>query len=78
VAYAGLDVVEKEPLAYEPIRRHPRVVLTPHTAFYSVESFREMREKSAREARRLLNGEPIRNAVNMEVLKDPRYLAKQR
>ncbi|MFL5242241.1 MAG: C-terminal binding protein [Gemmataceae bacterium] len=78
VAFAGLDVVEKEPLDYEPIRRHPRVVLTPHTAFYSVEGFREMREKSAQEARRLLNGEPIRNPVNLEVLREPRYLAKQR
>jgi C-terminal binding protein len=72
VAYAGLDVVETEPLDYEPIRKHPRVVLTPHTAFYSVEGFREMREKAALEARRLILGEPVRNAVNREFLKNPR------
>jgi C-terminal binding protein len=73
VAFAGLDVVEKEPLDYEPIRRHPRVVLTPHTAFYSVEGFREMREKGAQESRRILSGEPVRNPVNLEFLKDPRW-----
>ncbi len=72
VAFAGLDVVEKEPLDYEPICRHPQVVLTPHTAFYSVEGFREMREKGAQEARRILLGEPIRNPVNLDLLKDPR------
>lgn len=68
VAGAGLDVLEKEPLDCEELRRHPRVVLTPHTAFYSVEGFQEMREKGAREARRLLLGEPVRNPVNREFL----------
>ena len=43
IAYAGLDVVEREPLDDERIRKHPRVILTPHTAFYSVEGFDEMR-----------------------------------
>src|SRR5262249_39297487 len=36
IAAAGLDVVEREPLENELLRRHPRVLLTPHTAFYSV------------------------------------------
>jgi C-terminal binding protein len=64
VAYAALDVVEEEPLRDERLRRHERIVLTPHTAFYSVEGFQEMRSKGAAEARRILLGEPVRNAVN--------------
>jgi phosphoglycerate dehydrogenase-like enzyme len=72
VAYAGLDVVEREPLDDERIRRHPRVVLTPHAAFYSVEGFNEMRTKGALEARRVVLGEPVRNPVNGHLLTNPR------
>ncbi len=72
VAWAGLDVVEREPLDDEALRRHPRVVLTPHTAFYSVEGFREMRTKGAQEARRIVVGEPVRNPVNLHCLRNAR------
>jgi hypothetical protein len=72
VRAAGLDVVEREPLDDERIRRHPGVVLTPHAAFYSVEGFDEMRTKGAEEARRLVLGEPVRNPVNCHCLIDPR------
>lgn len=71
VAYAGLDVVEREPLDDERLRRHPRVILTPHAAFYSVEGFQEMRTKAAREAQRILLGEPVRNPVNLHCLTSP-------
>ncbi len=64
IAAAGLDVVEVEPLADERIRQHPNVLLTPHTAFYSVEGYVELRTKTAQEVRRLLLGEPPRNPVN--------------
>jgi D-3-phosphoglycerate dehydrogenase len=69
---AGLDVFEREPLDDERIRRHPRVLLTPHAAFYSAESFEEMRAKGAREARRVLLGEAVRNPVNLHHLESPR------
>jgi phosphoglycerate dehydrogenase-like enzyme len=72
VGWAGLDVVEREPLDDERIRTHPRVILTPHAAFYSVEGFAEMRTKGAREARRVLLGQPVRNAVNRHCLVSPR------
>jgi D-3-phosphoglycerate dehydrogenase len=72
VAYAGLDVVEREPLDDERIRRHPHVVLTPHAAFYSVEGFNEMRTKGAQEARRVVLGEAVRNPVNRHCLSKPR------
>jgi len=70
VSYAALDVVEREPLDDDRIRSHPNVVLTPHSAYYSVEGFREMRTKGALEARRILLGEPVRNPVN--VVRDER------
>jgi len=72
VAYAALDVVENEPLNDERIRNHPRIVLTPHSAFYSIEGYQEMRSKGAEEARRILLGEAPRNPVNLHCLKDGR------
>ena len=64
IAAAGLDVVEREPLDNERLRQHPNVLLTPHTAFYSVEGYTELRTKTAEEVRRILLGEPPRNPVN--------------
>jgi phosphoglycerate dehydrogenase-like enzyme len=72
IAYAALDVVEREPLDNERLRHHNRVVLSPHSAFYSVEGFAEMRTKGAEEARRMLQGEPVRNPVNLPYLTNPR------
>ena len=45
---AGLDVLPKEPpVADDPVLRHPRLLVTPHAAFYSVEGERELRTKAA-------------------------------
>ena len=65
LAGAALDVVEREPLDNERLRRHPLVLLTPHTAFYSVEGYVELRTKTAEEVRRILLGERPRNPVNV-------------
>ena len=62
---AGLDVVEKEPLDDDRIRHHPSVLLSPHSAFFSIEGFVELRQKTAEEARRLLLGQPPRCPVNL-------------
>src|SRR5262249_8971426 len=62
---AGLDVVEREPLDDDRLRSHPSIIFTPHSAFYSVEGFVELRTKAAEEVRRVLLGEAPRNAVPM-------------
>jgi len=72
LTFAALDVVEREPLEDERVRKHSKILLTPHSAFYSVEGFHEMRFKGAQEARRLVLGEPVRNPVNLHCLKNPR------
>jgi phosphoglycerate dehydrogenase-like enzyme len=64
LAGAALDVVEREPLDDDRVRYHPRIILTPHSAFYSVEGFVELRAKAAEEVRRVLLGEPPRNRVD--------------
>jgi phosphoglycerate dehydrogenase-like enzyme len=69
---AGIDVFEREPLDEPRLRDHPRVILTPHSAFYSVEGFVELRTKAAEEIRRVLLGEPPRNLVNRSMLVGPR------
>ncbi|MDP2712771.1 MAG: C-terminal binding protein, partial [Solirubrobacteraceae bacterium] len=54
----GLDVTEQEPLpADHPLRTHPRAVLTPHMAFYSVEAQAELQRRAAQEVARALRGE---------------------
>jgi D-3-phosphoglycerate dehydrogenase len=48
VAGAGLDVLPVEPVPRDSrLLGHPRVVLTPHSAFYSVEAEQELRRKAA-------------------------------
>lgn len=69
LAGAGIDVVEREPLDVEALRRHPRVLLSPHSAYYSAEGYLEMRSKGAKEARRALTGKPLWNPVNRTFLK---------
>jgi C-terminal binding protein len=74
---AGIDVFEREPLDDDRLRHHPRVVLTPHSAFYSIEGFIELRTKAAEEARRVLLGEAPRNLVNRPMLVGPRVALPQ-
>jgi D-3-phosphoglycerate dehydrogenase / 2-oxoglutarate reductase len=66
LAGAALDVLEVEPpdeLGWR-LARHPRVVATPHAAWYSEEAFHTLKTEVAREALRVLEGEQPRSPVN--------------
>jgi D-3-phosphoglycerate dehydrogenase / 2-oxoglutarate reductase len=56
---AALDVVAVEPLpASSRLRGRSNVILTPHTAYYSVEALDELQTKCAADVARILSGEP--------------------
>jgi D-3-phosphoglycerate dehydrogenase len=56
---AALDVVAVEPLpAQSRLIGRDNVILTPHTAFYSVEALEELQIKCAGDVARVLSGEP--------------------
>jgi D-3-phosphoglycerate dehydrogenase len=64
---AALDVVAAEPLAKDSaLLGRDNVILTPHTAFYSVEALNELQTKCATDVARVLSGEkpvyPVRPA----------------
>jgi D-3-phosphoglycerate dehydrogenase / 2-oxoglutarate reductase len=55
---AALDVVTVEPLAKDsPLLGRDNVILTPHTAFYSVEALEELQTKCASDVARVLSGD---------------------
>jgi len=58
---AALDVVATEPLAADsPLLGRDNVILSPHTAFYSVEALDELQTKCATDVARVLSGqEPV-------------------
>ena len=74
LAGAGIDVLEVEPPSDDdPLLvawrdpEHPayhRLIVNPHTAFYSEEGLLDMRLKGTESCRRALLGLPLRNVVN--------------
>jgi C-terminal binding protein len=81
LAGAGIDVLAEEPPADDhPLvtawrdpnhPAHHRLILNPHSAFYSEQGLRDMRTKGARACRQALMGEPLRNIINEHVLVRP-------
>jgi D-3-phosphoglycerate dehydrogenase len=69
LAGAALDVQEPEPpdLSQPPFN-DPRVVVTPHVAFYSTQATDELRTRVARQAADFLQGRRPENVINPEVL----------
>ena len=58
LAGAALDVLAVEPLAKDsPLVGRDNVILTPHTAFYSIEALEELQTKCASDVARVLLGE---------------------
>jgi C-terminal binding protein len=74
LAGAGIDVLEHEPPpADHPLiaawrdpnhAAHHRLIVNPHTAFYSEEGLMDMRTKGSVACRKALCGQPIPNVVN--------------
>jgi D-3-phosphoglycerate dehydrogenase len=65
LAGVALDVFEVEPLrADHPLRTHPRAIITPHAAYYSIESEVELKRRAAEEVARAFRGEAPRCPVN--------------
>jgi D-3-phosphoglycerate dehydrogenase len=65
IAGAGIDVVEEEPLSADhELRSLDTVVLTPHAAFYSEESLRELQRKAAEQLSAALAGQRPQYLVN--------------
>src|SRR6266576_6514756 len=74
LAGAGIDVLEKEPPPDDdPLLKawrdpqnpaHDRLILNPHSAFYTEEGLRDMRVKGSENVRRVLLGDRPRNVVN--------------
>jgi D-3-phosphoglycerate dehydrogenase len=55
---AALDVVATEPLAKDAkLLGRPNVILSPQTAFYSIEALEELQTKCASDVARVLSGE---------------------
>jgi C-terminal binding protein len=73
LAGAAFDVLEKEPPDADVLVRawqdpahpaHHRVIINPHSAFYTEEGLREIRIRSAQACFRIFKGQEIRNVVN--------------
>jgi D-3-phosphoglycerate dehydrogenase len=69
IAGAALDVQDPEPPNLsQPPWNDPRVIVTPHAAFYSNESVDELRRRASRQVGMRLAGGRPENVVNPEVL----------
>lgn len=66
IAGAGLDVLNQEPPAADhPLVNHPKVVVTPHTAGITKQSFDALGRAVADNVERLKKGEPLRNLATI-------------
>lgn len=69
---AAIDVHESEPLpAGHPLTTFDSVVLTPHLAWYTEESYDELKRRTVANVLEVCAGRPPRNIVNPEVLGTP-------
>lgn len=70
IAGAGLDVIEKEPIDLNNnLLKLDNIIITPHVAFYSEESLKDLQRSAAKGVAQVLNGETPSSIVNKEVLK---------
>ena len=68
IAGAGIDVIEKEPLEKDnPLPHLQNIILTPHIAWYSEESFENSMAQGMDEIIRVLSGHRPRFIVNPQI-----------
>jgi D-3-phosphoglycerate dehydrogenase / 2-oxoglutarate reductase len=73
IAGAALDVFDPEPPDLtDPLYRNERVIVTPHAAFVSEESLRDLRTRVARQIGDALEGSRPANVVNPQVYARPK------
>ena len=69
IAGAGLDVLEKEPPDWDNLLlKLDNVIFTPHSAFYSEESYIELKTRTAKAVLSVLNGKLPETIINPQVL----------
>ncbi|OSP56294.1 hydroxyacid dehydrogenase [Pseudoruegeria sp. SK021] len=65
----SLDVFDDEPLPQDsPIRSAPNVILSPHTAGHTVESYQRQGQTTVAEVCRFLTGAPLQHEVTKRML----------
>lgn len=70
IAGAALDVLNVEPPAPDsPLLQEPRILITPHMAWYSEEAKLDVRRQGAEEVVRVLRGDTPRAPVNQIAVK---------
>ncbi|MBA7498419.1 Hydroxypyruvate reductase [subsurface metagenome] len=70
IAGAALDVTEKEPIdPNNNLLKLDNIIITPHVAFYSDESLRDLQRSAAKGVAQVLKGGISSSIVNKEVLK---------
>ena len=68
IAGAGLDVMDKEPVeASRPLLQSDKLIVTPHTAWYTEQAMVRMRRLACQEVGRVLQGERPINLVNPDL-----------
>src|SRR5690606_16886724 len=69
IAGAALDVFTTEPLPDDsPLRRNPKIVLTPHLGGSTIEAQEQVAEDVALQVIDVLNDRPARYAVNAPII----------
>ena len=69
IAGAALDTLASEPPARDsPVLNRSRILITPHTAWYSEESVVELERRAAEQAAQILRGEAPTHLINVELL----------
>lgn len=72
IAGAALDVLSREPPSAEnALIHHPKIIITPHAAFYSEESVLDLQTTAAVQMAEALSAKRPKYIVNPEVLERP-------